>query len=424
MTTQPASPSTRPPLDGIRVLDFSTIIAGPMATLVLAYLGAEVIKIERLDGGDDSRQMGPHLGEWGSAFVPLNRGKRSLAVDITTPAGRDVVRRLAQSCDVIVENMRGEKLASLGLDEASLRDANPGLVYASLSAFGRRGPDASRPGYEALLQGRSGIMSVTGSGADTAPVRSGVPIIDGSAGLWIAIGVLAALHERHRSGRGQRISTSLLESGVMLMFHNLLGAQFTGANPVPQGSRYPAFGARGASFYPYGAFEARDGALMIGVSNDRIFKRFAAALDHPEWAESPLYATNVLRVRHRRELDAEVHARLAEHPVAHWKAVFDAHEVPAAPIQNAMQVLADPQVRALGILEDVTLAGHEGAVTVPRPPLELSSTPPPSMSPPPALGEHTVEILRAAGYGDDEVVRFLEQGVCAGPAATTVGDAH
>ena len=249
--------STRPPLEGIRVLDLSTIIAGPLATLILGYLGADVIKIERIDGGDDSRHMGPHLGEWGSAFVPLNRGKRSIAVDIRTPAGRDVVGRLARTADVLVENMRGAKLAALGLDEATLRAENPRLIYASLTAFGHVGPDAARPGYEALLQGRSGIMSVTGSGPESPPVRSGVPIIDGSAGLWIVVGVLAALVERAKSGHGQLISTSLLESGVMLMFHNLLGAQFTGANPVAQGSRYPAFGASGASFYPYGAFAPR-----------------------------------------------------------------------------------------------------------------------------------------------------------------------
>lgn len=407
------NPPARSPLEGIRVLDLSTIIAGPLSALILGYLGADVIKIERIDGGDDSRHMGPHLGEWGSAFVPLNRGKRSIAVDITKPAGREVVLRLARKCDVIVENMRGDKLARLGLDEPTLRAANPGLIYASLSAFGSRGPDSSRPGYEALLQGRSGIMSVTGTGPDAPPVRSGVPIIDGSAGLWIAVGVLAALVERGKSGQGQKVSTSLLESGVMLMFHNLLGAQFTNANPVPQGSRYPSFGENGASFYPYGAFDAKDGPIMIGVSNDRIFRRFAEALSHPEWSTSPNYLTNVLRVRHRAELDVEVHARLKEHPTAYWKALFDEHQVPAAPIQNAMQVLHDPQVLAQGLLESVSLPGHKGTVAVPRPPLEFSLTPGQSLSSPPILGEHSVAILQEAGYTAAEATQLLAQGVCA-----------
>ncbi len=412
MDRSDSSGSAPSPLQGIRVLDLSTIIAGPMATLILGHLGADVIKIERVDGGDDSRHMGPHLGEWGSAFVPLNRGKRSIAVDITTPAGRDVVLRLASSCDVIVENMRGEKLAALGLDEATLRAANPRLVYASLSAFGHRGPDAKRPGYEALLQGRSGIMSVTGTGPSSPPVRSGVPIIDGSAGLWLTVGVLAALVERAQSGEGQRVSTSLLEAGVMLMFHNLLGAQFTNEDPVPQGSRYPSFGASGASFYPYGAFETGDGPMMIGVSNDRIFKRFATALGHPEWASSPSYVTNVLRVQHRAALDDEIRAVLTTEPACHWKAVFDAHQVPAAPIQTATQVLNDPQVQAQRLLEEVHLAGVAGPVTVPRPPLELSRTPHRALASPPGLGEHTAEILAEAGYSGDEIGALIAQGVC------------
>lgn len=405
--------ASRPPLEGIRVLDFSSIIAGPLATLILAYLGAEIIKVERIDGGDDSRHMGPHLGEWGSAFVPLNRGKRSIAVDIRQPAGRELVLRLVRKSDVFVENFRGEKMAALGLDEPTLRACNPRLIYASLSAFGSSGPDALKPGYEALLQGRSGIMSVTGSDSGSLPVRSGVPIIDGSAGLWIAVGVLAALLERNTSGHGQRIKTSLLESGVMLMFHNLVGAQFTGTNPGPQGSRYPSFGANGASFYPYGAFETLDGSIMIGVSNDRIFKRFSIALGRPEWATQPHYLTNVLRVKHRADLDRDISSLLRASPTAYWKSVFDAHDVPVSRIQNATQVLEDRQVAATGQLESVVLPGHpERALSVPRPPLELSVTPGKKLGPPPSLGEHGREILVEAGYSTTDIEQLVEGGIC------------
>jgi crotonobetainyl-CoA:carnitine CoA-transferase CaiB-like acyl-CoA transferase len=401
------------PLKGIRVLDFTSIVAGPTATLALAALGAEIIKIERIDGGDDSRHMGPHLGIWSSVFVPLNRGKRSLAVDITKPEGRDLILRLASTTDVLIENFRSGKMAALGLGEEVIRKQNPKIIYASLTAFGNQGPDTTKPGYEALIQGRSGIMSVTGTGPESTPVRAGVPIIDGSAGLWIAINILAALFERRKSGQGQYVNTSLLEAGVMLMGHNLVGQQFSGLNPIPQGSLYPSFGNLGGSFSPYGAFGTADGWLMVGVSNDRIFARLCAAVGHKEWALDSRFSTNVLRVTNRAELNKLLNQIFHQKPTSHWKLVCDDHDVPVAPIQNSGEVLKDVQIAALQQLDPVLLPGYEDRTfSVPRAPLHLSATPAETLGNPPTLGQHTGDILVETGYAPAEIEELNRKGVC------------
>ena len=386
------------PLQGIRVLDLTTVVAGPFCTMILADLGAEIIKVERLDGGDDSRNMGPHLGPWGAYFVPLNRGKRSIALDITQPKGRDAVLRLAKTCDVFVENFRGGKASELLLDEAHIRAAKPGIIYASLSAFGNGGPDYRKPGYDALLQGRAGIMSVTGTDAQST-VRAGVSIVDMGAGMWLAMGVLAALLERQRTGRGQRVDSSLIETGVMLMAYHLLYREFSGHNPTPQGTGHSAFA-------PYGAFKTADGQIMIGISNDRLFQRLCTAIEKPGWLQDPLYCTNPLRVEHRPQLDAAIQAILIQHNTAHWTAIFDEHDVPASAIQNAEQVLNDAQVAALGLLHEVSL-GSAGQATVPQIPIHLSMTPPAIPGPPPALNQHAHEILTEAGFTQAEIEALL-----------------
>jgi len=213
--------------------------------MILADLGADVIKVERMDGGDDARNMGPHRGSWGAYFVPMNRGKRSIAVDITKPAGREIVYRLAASSDVFIENLRVGKAAGLGVDEAAIRARKPDIIYGSLSAYGQTGPDCLKPGYDAILQARTGIVSVTGPDAET-PIRAGVSILDVGAGVWMAVGIMAALFERQRSGRGQRVDASLFGTGVMLMCYHLLSQQFTGVSPAPEGSRHNAMAPYGA----------------------------------------------------------------------------------------------------------------------------------------------------------------------------------
>jgi crotonobetainyl-CoA:carnitine CoA-transferase CaiB-like acyl-CoA transferase len=386
------------------VLDLSTVVAGPTATMILADLGADIIKVERIDGGDDARNMGPHRGPWGAYFVPINRGKRSIAIDITNPAGREVVFRLASGCDIFLENFRGGKAAALGLDEPAIRARQPDIIYASLSAYGQRGPDYSKPGYDAILQARTGIVSVTGPNADT-PIRAGVSILDMGAGVWMALGILAALFERQRSGRGQRVDASLFETGVMLMCYHLLYCQFTGVSPGPEGSRHTAFA-------PYGAFATTDGAIMLGISNDRLFRRLCTALEQEEWAQDPRFATNIHRVRNRADLEGWIAELVRANSTAHWLRIFNQHDVPADAVQNSEKVMQDPQLAALDQLSEVALQG-EAPGLVPRLPIGLSLTPPAVAGPPPRLGEHGRDILREAGYSDAEIEELVRSRACA-----------
>ena len=397
-------------LAGTRVLDLSTIVAGPATSMILADLGADVIKVERPGAGEDGRAMGPHRGPWGAYFTTLNRGKRSIGIDIPTPRGREAVLKIASTCDVFLENFRGGKAAALGFDEASIRLRKPDVIYASLSAYGPCGPDYTRPGYDALLQARTGIMSVTGAGesadadGDHAPIRAGVSILDLGAGVWMALGILAAIVERQRSGKGQRVDTSLFQTGIMLMSYHLLYRQFAGVNPKPQGSRHTAFA-------PYGAFQAADGAIMIGVSSDKAFLRLCEALGRPDWAVDPRFRTNADRVRNAEALEQLISDVLRAQPGSYWSAVLDRHEVANDLVQNPEQVMEDRQVAALEQLARVDLGGEAPAL-LPRLPIGLSVTPPAIQGPPPEAGEHTRAILREAGYHDHEIDDLLRSRVC------------
>ncbi len=386
------------------MLDLSTVVAGPTASMILADLGADIIKVERIDGGDDARNMGPHRGEWGAYFVPLNRGKRSIAIDVTKPAGREIVLRLASRCDVFLENFRGGKAAKLGLDEPAVRASKPDIIYGSLSAYGQKGPDYLKPGYDAILQARTGIVSVTGPNTET-PIRAGVSILDMGAGVWMALGILAALLERQRSGRGQRVDASLFETGTMLMCYHLLSRQFTGVSPGPEGSRHNAMA-------PYGAFATADGAIMIGISNDRLFRRLCSALGREDWLVDPRFASNASRVSNRADLEGPIADLVRGKSSAHWLALFKQHDVPADAVQNAEQVIGDPQVAALDQLAEVILDGA-GPAKIPRLPVGLSLTPASVTGPPPKLGEHCRAILQEAGYSEAEINQLVESRACA-----------
>ena len=371
--------------------------------MILSDLGADVIKVERTGGGDDGRAMGPHRGEWGAYFVALNRGKRSITLDLAKPEGRAVVLRLASSCDVFLENFRGGKAAALGLDEAAVRASKPDIVYASVSSYGPSGPDYTKPGYDAVLQARTGIMSVTGTG-EGHPIRTGVSILDMTTGTWMALGIVAALLERQRSGKGQRVDASLFQTGIQFMAYHLIYRQFLGVDPQPQGARHKAFA-------PYGSLPTADGQIMLGISNDRAFYRLCRALGHEEWASDTRFRTNPDRVANVDELENLIAGVLRSQPTEHWVALFDEHDVANDPIQSAGQVLQDPQAAALDLFTHIDLAGEQPVLT-PRLPIDLSLNPPAPQGPPPSAGQHSRSILHEAGYSDAEIDELIRLGAC------------
>ncbi len=391
-----------PVLEGIRVLDLSTIVAGPTASMILSDLGADIIKVERTGGGEDGRAMGPHRGEWGAYFVALNRGKRSISLDLRKPEGREVVLRLAAGCDILLENFRGGKAAALGLDEVAIRARKPDIIYASLSAYGPSGPDYTKPGYDAVLQARTGIMSVTGTGAGH-PMRTGVSILDVTTGTWMALGILAALLERKQSGKGQRVDASLFQTGILFMAYHLVYRQFLGVDPQPQGARHKAFA-------PYGSLPTGDGQIMLGISSDAQFRRLCDALCHDEWALDPRFRTNTDRVANVDELETLIGMVLRSQPTSHWVALFNQYDIANDAIQTPSQVLNDPQAAALHLFTEIGLTGEQ-SVLLPRLPISLSLTPPTPQGPPPSTGQHGRAILHEAGYSDAEIEALVKSGV-------------
>ncbi|WBO61815.1 CaiB/BaiF CoA transferase family protein [Streptomyces camelliae] len=387
----PDSPAA---LAGIRVLDLSRILSGPVATMVLADLGADVIKVEDTKDGDDTRQWAPpYQGDQSAYFLAANRNKRGISVDLKTEQGREFVLRLADRADVVVENFRPGTADRLGLGYDALAARNPRLVYASISGYGQTGPWASRPGYDAIAQAQSGMMSITGE-AGGPPLRPGVATADIGAGMWAAIGILAALHARESTGRGQHVDVSLLDGQLAWLTYVAGGWFASGSAPGPHGSAHP-------TIVPYQALPTADGHLMIAAGNDKLFQRLTEVLGVPDLAADPRFAGNPDRVRHRDELIPLLEARLARCGSAEWAALLDAAGVPCAPIATVADALSSPQARARNMVVELDHP-TAGRLRTVGSPLKLGHTPARFHSAPPLLGQHTDEVLAEAGYTPQE----------------------
>lgn len=381
----PEDAQARPlPLAGVRVADFSRVLAGPLATMLLADLGADVIKVERPGGGDDTRSWGPpFVGEDAAYFLALNRNKRSVALDLQTPEGAEAARRLALASDVVVENFRPGLMARFGLDHASLSAERPELVYCSLVAFGEEGESAARPGYDIIVQALSGLMSFTGHPGGE-PTKVGVALLDVICGLYAASGILAALVERRATGRGRRIVVSLYEASLAAMVNQAANYLLGGVVPGPLGNQHP-------NIVPYQLFEAGDRPFILAAGNDRMFERTCEVLGTPELARDERFATNEARVRNRGALIPVLAEAFRRRPAAEWLAALEAVGVPCSPVLRMDEVFATPE--GARIIQEVA-DPVRGPLRLVADPIRLDGSLAPARRPPPRLGEHTEEVLR------------------------------
>ncbi len=380
-------------LDGLRVLDVTLFMAGPFCSVILADLGADVIKVEP-PAGDSTRQMVGAVGTESPAFNAVNRGKRSLVLNLKSGEGQRALTRMARSTDILIENYRPGVMRAFGLDYPALSAVNPGLIYASISGYGQTGPDRAKGGFDLIAQGVAGIMSITGDPGG-APVKAGIPVTDLGAALFALTGVLAALHYRHRTGQGQYIDTSLVEAGVALSVWEAT-EYFSGLGaPTAMGSAHRMSA-------PYQAIRCADGYVTIGANTDRLFRRLCEALDHPEWAAASEFADNASRMRHRSTLAGLIERVTVMRPRSEWLEMFEKREIPCGPINDYSQVFADPQVQARGMVmeTDHPVLGHLRTLGSP---LKLSATPPDATRRAPLLGEHTREVLEEFGFNESEI---------------------
>jgi len=394
------------PLEGIRVLDLSRVLAGPWCTQLLADLGAEVTKIERPQHGDDTRHWGPPWHGEGDRrvaayFLSCNRGKKSAAIDFAQPDGAALVRRLAGEADVVVENFKVGGLEKFGLDAASLRAANRRLVYASITGFGQDGPYSDRAGYDYIIQGMGGLMSITGlpdSVPGGGPMRVGVAVVDLFTGLYTSVAILGALYRREKTGEGVHIDMALFDTELAMLANQASNALVSGNDPPRQGNTHP-------NIVPYQPFEATDQPIIIAVGNERQFARLAEICGHPEWASDERFASNGARVANRPEMVRLVSEAIARKPASEWLDQLEAAGIPAGPINRISQALSDVQAQHRQMVR--TIAG----MPLVGSPVRLDGARADSDLPPPWLGEHTNEVLASLGVAADESARLRSSGV-------------
>jgi formyl-CoA transferase/CoA:oxalate CoA-transferase len=389
-------------LEGIRVLDVSRVLTGPYCSLMLADLGAEVTKIELPERGDDTRAWGPpFLGGESAYFLSINRNKRSVTLNLKAPEGRKIVLELASQSDVFLENFAPGVAERLGIGFEAVRATNPRIVYCSISGFGQNGPYRDHPAYDLILQGLGGLQGITGE-PGAAPVRIGVAVADIAGGMFAAYAIAAALLHRERTGEGEFVDVSLLDSQLAWLTYMAANYFATGRDPERAGSRHP-------TIVPYQAFETRDGVLNVAVGNDDIFRRFCQALGRPELAADPRFSTNPKRVENRGALEPVLETLFRTRTTADWQRALNEHAVPAGPVYRVSDIARDPQVEYRKMILELS---HPRAGTVRQfgPPFRSRHERGPH-TPPPLLGEHTQEVLSALGYTPKQIAELKSKGV-------------
>ncbi len=391
------------PLDGIKVLDLSRVLAGPFCTMILGDMGAEIIKIERPGKGDDTRAFGPPFKEGESAyFLSINRNKKSITLNIKTDKGREVIKQLIKSSDVLVENFRPGALKKLGLDYDSIKKLNPRLIYASISGFGHTGPLSAKPGYDLAIQGLGGIMSLTGD-PDGPPYKIGVSQADLVAGLYAVQGILLALYAREKTGKGQKIDIGMLDCQISLLTFQAGIYFMTGISPKRKGNQHP-------TICPYETFKAKDRYINIAVGNDTLWQKFCTIIGLGELLDNPDYSTNPLRVKNRERLFPIIQGVIEKSESAHWIKLFEKNGIPAGLILSVEETLNYPQAISREMVISIDHA-KLGPVKQTGIPIKLSETPCSIESAPPSLGEHTDSILKEMGYKRGDIENMRSEGV-------------
>lgn len=385
------------PLKGIKVLDISRVLTGPYCTMILGDLGAEVIKIEIPDTGDETRSWGPPYVEGESAYyLSTNRNKKSVTLNLKSEEGQKILLDMAKQCDVMIENFLPGTVDRLGVSYELVKKINPGIIYCSLSGFGQDGPYRDFPAYDLLMQGVGGLMSITGE-KDGQPIRIGVALIDIGAGMYGVIGILSALMTKKETGKGQYIDISLLDTEVSWMTYMASNYFLSGKNPTRMGSGHP-------NIVPYQAFKAKDGYFILAVGNDNIWQRFCKALNL-DIANDPRYITNAKRVENRDELNAMLETLFITEDAGHWTDILQPARIPCGPVNNISEVVNHPQTVHRGMVVEMEHP-KAGTIKVLGNPIKMSLTPPQYTQHPPLLGEHTEEILLGFGYSREELAEL------------------
>ena len=389
-------------LDKIKVVDLTRTLAGPFCTMLMGDMGAEVIKVEEPTGGDETRKWTPFVNGESTQFLTFNRNKRSLSVNLKEREGLKIVQDLAADADVMIESFRAGTLDRLGLGYEAIKKTNPGVVYCSISGYGRTGPMADMPGYDLLIQAYSGLMSLTGD-PEGSPLRIGFSLVDLFTGMMAYGTILTALRQRDQTGKGQWVESALLDGQVAALSYHATGFMGTGVEPKRMGSGHP-------SLVPYQSFSASDGQFIIGCANQGLWERMCRAIGHDAMLDDPRYTTNTDRVEHRAECVGELSALFAQKTTAHWVDLIVEAGVPCGPINTVADVVSNPQVLARNMIAEVDHPNIPN-LKFPGSPLKLTDSPATIRRVPPMLGQHNEEILEEAGYSPEKIADLKERGV-------------